>query len=213
MRKDIHGSYSEYTGTKVFKPYFIKDMAVDKKLQLYIDPSSDRERGKPMSDPAQTNIYLNIKEKDWYIYEENYGTAEEKQFIVFINSVIDNLKRKYAGIYLLRNESLFQLYRFSDGKPLEPDFVLFLKQENTGNIEHYQLFIEAKGDHLLQQDSWKEEFLQELESKYKIERTLFGENEEYKIFGLPFYNENNKISFSKEFAEKLNIKIPYDYLP
>ncbi|HHU29958.1 MAG TPA: hypothetical protein GXZ53_04620 [Firmicutes bacterium] len=166
-----------------------------------------------MSDPAQTNIYLNIKEKDWYIYEENYGTAEEKQFIVFINSVIDNLKRKYAGIYLLRNESLFQLYRFSDGKPLEPDFVLFLKQKNTGKIEHYQLFIEAKGDHLLQQDSWKEEFLQELESKYKIERTLFGENEDYKIFGLPFYNENNKISFSEEFAEKLNIKIPYDYLP
>ena len=113
----------------------------------------------------------------------------------------------------MRNESLFQLYRFSDGKPLEPDFVLFLKQENTGNIEHYQLFIEAKGDHLLQQDSWKEEFLQELESKYKIERTLFGENEDYKIFGLPFYNENNKISFSEEFAEKLNIKIPYDYLP
>lgn len=213
MEKDIHGSYSEYTGTKVFKPYFIKDMVVDKKLQLCIDPSSDRERGKPMSDPAQTNIYLNIKEKDWYIYEENYGTAEEKQFIVFINSVIDNLKRKYAEIYLLRNESLFQLYRFSDGKPLEPDFVLFLKQENTGNIEHYQLFIEAKGDHLLQQDSWKEEFLQELESKYKIERTLFGENEDYKIFGLPFYNENNKISFSEEFAEKLNIKIPYDYLP
>ena len=43
-----------------------------------------------MSDPAQTNIYLNIK-KDWYIYEENYG-QRKKQFIVFINSVIDNLK-------------------------------------------------------------------------------------------------------------------------
>ena len=81
-RKGHPRQLCEYTGTKVFGPYFIKDMAVDKNYS-FIDPSST-ENAEANGDPAQTNIYLNIKEKDWYIYEENYGTAEEKQFIVFI---------------------------------------------------------------------------------------------------------------------------------
>ena len=58
----------------------------------------------------------------------------------------------------MRNANLFKIYRFSDGEAMEPDFVLFLKKENSDKIEQYQLFVEAKGEHLMKKDQWKEDF-------------------------------------------------------
>jgi len=83
---------------------------------------------------------------------------------------------------------------------------LFLKEYNTDKILQYQLFIETKGSQLLEKDKWKEDFLKEIESRYKIDITLFGENDKYKIIGLPFYNEETKTIFMDEFKKKLNIE-------
>ena len=69
--------------------------------------------------------------------------------------------------------------RSSDGKPLEP-ICLVLKAEkpamNTINC------LSSKGDHCCPRFLEGRVFTR-VESKYKIERTLFGENEEYKILG------------------------------
>jgi type III restriction enzyme len=110
-------------------------------------------------------------------------------------------------VYILRNAGLFKIYRFSDGKAMEPDFVLFLKKENLDEIEQYQLFIEAKGKHLIKTDQWKEDFLKEIEEKYqiKIEPRLFGEDEKYKLIGFPFYNEWRKSQFIEVLKEKLGL--------
>ena len=110
-------------------------------------------------------------------------------------------------MYLLRNASLFKIYRFSDGKAMEPDFVLFLKKEDSDEIEQYQLFIEPKNEKLAKAESWKEDFLKEIENKYKIEikTTLFGENEKYRLIGLPFYNEDRKSNFNEIFKQKLGL--------
>ncbi|WP_211247035.1 hypothetical protein [Methermicoccus shengliensis] len=107
----------------------------------------------------------------------------------------------------MRNASLFKIYRFSDGKAMEPDFLLFLKKENSDEIEQYQLFIEPKGEHLIKTDQWKEDFLKEIEKKYqiKIEPRLFGENKKYKLIGFPFYNEGRKSQFIEIFKEKLGL--------
>jgi len=88
---------------------------------------------------------------------------------------------------------------------MEPDFVLFLKKENSDEVEQYQLFIESKGEYIIKTDQWKEDFLKEIESKYQIEPTLFGENEKYKVIGLPFYNENRKSTFIEEFKKILRV--------
>lgn len=87
----------------------------------------------------------------------------------------------------MRNASLFKIYRFSDGKAMEPDFLLFLKKENSDEIEQYQLFIEPKGEHLIKTDQWKEDFLKEIEKKYqiKIEPRLFGENKKIQTNWFP----------------------------
>ena len=73
------------------------------------------------------------------------------------------IKKRYEDVYLLRNEKSFQLYRFTDGKAFEPDFVLFLKEKKTNETLVYQLFIEPKGEGYMEGDIWKEEFLKDYE--------------------------------------------------
>ena len=60
---------------------------------------------------------------------------------------MDTLREKYDEIYLLRNERHFKIYNFDDGQAFQPDFVLFLREQD-GNMLTYQMFIEPKGKHL-----------------------------------------------------------------
>jgi len=205
LENEILNEYVEYKGTEIFIPKEIKKVVKDKTLKINVGDYGDQEYGVPMSNAKHTDLQLNLADKDWYIYDENYGTFEEKSFIKFIDGIIDKLREKYDEVYLLRNANLFKIYRFSDGRAMEPDFVLFLKREDSDKIEQYQLFIEPKGEHLIKTDQWKEDFLKEIENKYKIDTTLFGENEKYRLVGLPFYNEGRKSKFIEIFKQKFGL--------
>jgi type III restriction enzyme len=101
---------------------------------------------------------------------------------------------------------LFQIYRFSDGKAFEPDFVLFLRKKRNKIFTVYQLFIEPKGDHLLKTDEWKEQFLMEIEKEYKLQ--ILAETEEYKLIGLPFFNKKaRKKQFTEALSKALSIQL------
>lgn len=201
IEKQIRSGHSEYEGTKLFIQNKVKDILKDKSLKLFVEDYSDKEFGVPMSNPNSEELRLDLSSKQWYIYNENYGTSEEKHFVQFMNSTMSKLEEKYSEIYLLRNENLFKIYRFSDGEATEPDFVLFLKEKNDEKIIQYQLFIEAKGNHLLKTDSWKEEMLTGIEDNYQLE--ILAENKDYKIIGMPFYNEDHKTDFVNKFSEKI----------
>jgi type III restriction enzyme len=208
LEKEILNEYVEYKGTEIFIPIEIKNIVRDKKLKINVGDYGDQEYGVPMSNPKHPEYSLNLKEREWYVYDENYGTSEEKSFVKFIDGIIEELKKEYSEVYLLRNANLFKINRFSDGKAMEPDFVLFLKKEDSDKFEQYQLFIEPKGEHLIKTDQWKEDFLKEIENKYKIniEQRLFGKNKKYKLIGFPFYNEGRKSLFIKVFKEKLGLE-------
>lgn len=208
LENEILNEYVEYKGTEFFIPIEIKRIVRDKQLKINVGDYGDQEYGVPMSNPKHPDLQLNLVDKDWYVYDENYGTYEEKSFVKFIDGVIEDLRKEYSEVYLLRNAGLFKIYRFSDGKAMEPDFVLFLKKEDSDKIEQYQLFIEPKGEHLIKTDKWKEDFLKEIEKKYeiKIEPRLFGENKKYKLIGFPFYNEGRKSQFIEVFRDKLGLK-------
>ncbi|MDG6224102.1 MAG: DEAD/DEAH box helicase family protein [Candidatus Thermoplasmatota archaeon] len=204
LQSNIESGYTEYVGTILFKASKIKDLVEDKIINIAVNDTSDKEIGIGMSETLKLDLRLDLKNKDWYVYEENYGTSEEKYFVRFINDAIDKLQKRYSDIYLLRNQKIFQLYRFSDGNSLEPDFVLFLKEKKTKQILYYQVFIEPKGSHLLEKDDWKQQFLTNIEGNYQIE--ILAENTKYKIIGLPFYNEDLKTNFIGAFNEKLELK-------
>lgn len=78
-----------------------------------------------------------------------------------------------------------------------PDFILYLENETF----NYQVYIEPKGQHLETNDAWKQEILYEINGS-DIE--VIGENEDVRLIGLKFYNEDNEREFINELSEKVN---------
>jgi len=188
LAADLKSGTATYIGTKEFKPEAVKTCVRDKTFNAYVKPGATSGLGVGMRTDTEYNA--DLSDEEWYVYDENYGTAEEKALVKFIQSQIDTLRDRYTDIYLLRNQKLFQLYDFSDGRPFEPDFVLFLTEKVTGKSLVYQLFIEPKGQHLISYEQWKEAFLKQIEAEHRV--TVVFQNRDYKLVGLPFYNEQVK---------------------
>ncbi|MCY4562177.1 MAG: hypothetical protein OXC03_07765, partial [Flavobacteriaceae bacterium] len=73
-------------------------------------------------------------------------------------------------------------------------------------IQTYQLFIEPKGEDRTSADDsrWKNEFLKQIEHGYEIEIKSIFEDERYRLFGLPLFNEReNYRDFGKKFDDIL----------
>jgi len=193
----------EFKGTKEFKPYEINKTFKDKTLNIYVREGGDQEHGVGQNETPNPDLKLDLSSKEWYVFNDNYGTSEEKHLIKFINKTYDKLKTKYSKVYLVRNEKCFQLYNFDDGRAMEPDFVLFLEKKETGQSLYYQIIIEPKGAHLLKEDAWKEIFFKSL--KEKVEINVLWETKKFIIWGMPFYNEQlRKMEFEKEFEKIIN---------
>jgi len=193
----------EFKGSKEFKPYLLKDKIKDKVLNFTLNESEDKESGKSMINPVETKYHLDLSKKDWYVFEDCFGTSEEKLLIKYIDKVYEKMKPKYDEIFLVRNERHFKIYNFEDGRATEPDFVLFLVNHQPEENLHYQIFIEPKGQHLLQTDEWKEKFLTTLKEEHHIEQLWKGRK--YIVWGMPFYNEAlRKTEFDNEFKKLLD---------
>jgi type III restriction enzyme len=201
ISKAISGEKLEYKGSKEFKPYMVKDKLSDKTLNFAENESDDKEFGKSMSIAQETNIYLDLSNKSWYVFNDSFGTSEEKHFVKYIDKMYHQLKDKYDEVYLVRNERFFKLYNFDDGRPLEPDYVLFLYQKAKPKNMYYQVFIEPKGNHLKEADAWKQNFLVSLKKEHKVEQLW--EDRKYLIWGMPFYNNNEETKFDEEFSKEI----------
>lgn len=196
ISQEINQTFGDYRGTKTFKREPIRKVFRDKKMYFAIEEGSDRETGKPtMRTDIDEKYYLDLNSKEWHAYKENYGSSEEKLLVRFLDAQMDELKMRFNDIYLIRNERFFKIYRFSDGKATEPDYVLFMKEKSSGENLVYQLFIEPKGSHLIPVDDWKEKFFADIQ-----EEAILHENEKTRIIGMPFYNKTER---ETQFKEKL----------
>jgi type III restriction enzyme len=92
----------------------------------------------------------------------------------------------------------FKIYDFDDGQAFAPDFVLFMKTKKGKSLT-YQIFIEPKGGHIEAGDKWKQDFLAKIKEKYEKQGlNKFVETKNYRIIGLPFYNQNRENEFEQE---------------
>lgn len=188
----------EYIGSKEFEPKKLKDVLKDKKINIGI-VESNGGKGNSQNNCSNAAYKLDLTNESWYVFNDNYGTSEEKLFIKHFKSDIEpKLKAKDLEYYIVRNERIPELaiYSFEAGERFEPDFLLFVRKKMIDNtIKQYQGYIEPKGDNLLEVDKWKEEFMLKLSSDSKINIL---HSDEFSILGLPFYNQNNKmIDFEK----------------
>ena len=187
IKEEIIQNYGDFQGTKVF--YRLPFRKIFKDKILFAKEGS-----------LKPDTELNVNHLECYAYEENFGSSEEKFMVRFINDIVDTIKEKYKNFYLVRNERFFKIYRFSDGKAFEPDYVMFLNKEDDSITTALQLFIEPKGEPFLAMDDWKEKFLLSINDNKKFEHKGL----ELKVVGLPFYNEKiKKKEFEKAFFTAL----------
>lgn len=181
---DIRANVNDCEGTTDFRRHWVSDVFKDKALKF--DAQNPRA-----ADDVQFERF--VAAKDWFAFSNIYGTDEEKAFVRMLDRRMQNLETQYEQIYLLRNEGHFAIYNFSDGRAFQPDFVLFLRQRR-GDLLIYQLFIEPKGRHITEHDRWKETFLKEIMTRCDGKSLLF-EAREYRLIGVPFYNNEDENLF------------------
>lgn len=164
-------------------------------------------------DPDSEKITKELENLNWYVLDSFYGTREEKGLIEFIKETMGNLEIKYKEIYLLRNEEVYKIFDFEQGRGFMPDFILFLKTKDKKKVGvvktelYYQIFIEPKGNEFIGDDGtfktgkegWKERFLEEITEKYGFEKVIKAENPNYRLIGLPFFNKDHNTNFKKEY--------------
>ncbi len=185
---------ADYVGSKIFYPYMVQNIFNDKILKVEI--GSEREDGQEAF----------VQKKEWYAFNANYGTSEEKACVEFIDRLIkENFNVNYKDIFLLRNELHFVIYNFSDGRPFAPDFVLFMKAKDGTDLT-YQIFIEPKGKFLEKTDEWKEDFLINVRKTFESSGlTKFVETNKYCIFGVPFFNQVDENKFNDSILRELGV--------
>ncbi|MGQ0793168.1 MAG: DEAD/DEAH box helicase family protein [Deltaproteobacteria bacterium] len=234
VRSAIDVNMPRVTGSKKFRPVPLSAVfGREKNIHLMSFPVEDPttgekvsmsndERAKAQSDHDNPELQYDIKSANWYAYDENYGTSEEKKFVKYIASQMGDLRAKYAGaeIYLIRNELDYWLFSPQDGRRFSPDYMLIVNDAQNGEM-YYQALIEPKGGHLLERDAWKEEALISLADdsevvfdsddgdtrnyrEYLAEASKRG-YKEVKPLGLKFYNSDprGEADFALEFQAKL----------
>ncbi len=187
IAEELSKPVKTHRGTTDFREQKIRETFHDK----VVNYSEVREGGI-----GESQKDIDLAEEDWFAYNDNFGTSEEKNFVAYFSGCVEKLKKIYDKVYLVRNERELAIYSFDDGARFEPDFVLFLQRKD--GVEQFQIFIEPKGDHLIEHDAWKEKFLSQLREQ-AVPVKIFADDTDYKIWGLPFYNRNDVKNFDSAF--------------
>lgn len=186
-------------GSKRFTPKQVRDVFHDHRYKVAIGKES-KEDGVSMKNSTNAFLRLDLMTCEWYGYEDNFGTEEEKYLIKYIESIIGKLKEKYSEVYLLRNYKELKIYSFDDGRATEPDFVLFLRKKGEeGQFDNIQIFIEPKGEHLRRTDEWKMLFQMRIHDEAIL--NFQTANDKFEIWGMPFYTRNLEQEFASAMTQ------------
>ncbi|WP_216635441.1 DEAD/DEAH box helicase family protein [Moraxella nonliquefaciens] len=195
VEKHLNESDMPFIGTKEFTP---------KKLwEIFGTPKQKWVK----KDDIKTAIAM---QNDWYVMDNFAGTSLEEALIQFISERLGDLQSKY-DVHLIRNEEVFKLNHFANGEGFMPDFILLLKDKQksssngVGGFLHYQIFIEPKGEHLVETDRWKEEFLEAITAEYDKDKILQKDTPHYRLIGFPFFREKKYIEGNSLFEERFKI--------
>lgn len=202
ISEKLSSGRTDYFGTKEFKPFRISEKFLDKRMNFNIDPDTEAQIGRSMI-ASDNRYYLDLASRKWYAYNDCFGTSEEKMLVRYIDKKINNLKDRYSEVYLLRNEKFFKIYDFKNGDATEPDFVLFLTNDEQTRSVQYQIFIEPKGEHLVARDKWKEDLLTSLKDEAKV--VLLTQSDNILVWGMPFYQNSSEDDFDASLKDLLSI--------
>lgn len=197
IQEKIIKNYRKERGTNKFIPIPVRDVIKDySKLVLQ---ASNKKFINELIEQRE------MSDRDWFPYDHAIVDQLEFSLINMIGSLITEFKKKYDNVYLIRNEETtasWSLHEFKneDIKYYEgymPDFILVL---DNGNIM-YQVYIEPKGEQLLEKDKWKERLLESIRPE---NINVIGENSDIRLYGVKFYTHGDTRGVEKELY---NLKI------
>lgn len=201
LANKISNIKQQFYGTTEFNEIPLNSVVKDT-LRRKSNPDAEGEGISQNATTVNKEYRLDLSDKEWFVYTDNYGTTEEKRFVSYFSSKVEELRKTYSEVYLIRNERNFHIYSFADGHRFEPDYILILRRDKGLNYEQQQIFVEPKGEHLRKQDAWKEEFMLELEHKAEA-KVYYNDGNDYKIIGLPFYTHDIELQKFKDAFDKL----------
>lgn len=211
--EEVAASISEieetYEGTKSFRAVKISEVFKDKSINVEEVPGG---KGVSQDDHSVApEMRFDLSQEDWYAYNDNFGTSEEKAFVAYFRDYVEQLKKAYSRVFLLRNERAMHLYSFDGGERFEPDYVLFLQQDTADGCEQLQVFVEPKGSHLIEKDQWKEDFMLQMRDMAVAKKTFVDDNHYY-IWGLHFFNRADRdMEFRVDFDEISQPDVVFSY--
>lgn len=185
----IKNNYLKVKGTPVFEGIKLSELIDDYVVEV-------NNVNRDVSDLENQKRPKNMGQHDWYVYDKAIVNGLESDLIDLINNMIEDLQKKYDEVYLIRNERKIKFREINGVRGFMPDFLLYLKD----NHYTYQVFVEPKGQHLLLNDEWKEQFMLSLNKSENIE--VLAENKNVRLIGLSFYSDD--LSKRQEFKNKFN---------
>ena len=188
-----------YIGSDIFVAHPFSQVFRDKSRN-YSNPHDGGEGVSQNDSSVPSEWKLDLSKEDWFVFEDHFGTSEEKAFVAYFKKIVGLLKKKYYAVYLVRNERHLKLYSFDGGERFEPDFLLFLKKSRGQHFDQVQVFIEPKGSHLMSLDKWKEDFLIDIKKKAIIHKKYVDKNR-YRLVGFHFFNKDMLKDFEKDLSQ------------
>ena len=196
----------EYVGSKEFEPKQLKVILKDKKISLG-KIEGNGGKGNSQNNCSNEEYRLDLTSESWYVFNDNYGTSEEKLFVKYFKTNIEpKLKEKNLEYYVVRNERIPELaiYSFEAGERFEPDFLMFIRKQRSEGCLTYQGYVEPKGKQLLDNDDWKEDFSMQIEKEHSVTGLFV---DDYKIIGFPFFNNDNRMDEFEKAIDKWIAKL------
>ncbi|PQA95262.1 type III deoxyribonuclease [Chryseobacterium shigense] len=183
---EIKNNSTDYEGSEYY-PQPIHQVFRDKEIRV----NKYSERAKSQSETSD-RFRVNLDKEDWFSFNDNFGTIEEKAFVSLFSRRFEGFSHKFENIHLIRNEREIKIFD-KYGRAFEPDFLLFCSERANTQLT-FQVFIEPKGAHLIGYDKWKEDFLKVIGNEQKSIKMY---TDTYKITAVPFYNYGNENEFKK----------------
>lgn len=193
VKQAMSRNFKKSRGTNIFEPIPIKKVINNYKKHV---PQS-------FNQPSSISPYsMKGRAFDWFVYDYAIVDILEKNLIDKVMEHMHDFRNKYQDVYLLRIDETstnFKLHDFGDGvyhyEGYMPDFVLYLQDKDY----IYQIYVEPKGDQLLEKDNWKQNLLEKINPKNII---TLGETDRVKLYGVKFFTNNDGRHIFKELISK-----------
>jgi type III restriction enzyme len=201
LETQITSAYVSHVGSKEFWPIRVRDVLQDKEVSLVGAGENSRSWAQSLLDGLSL---IDLKSCNWHVYDECYGTDQEKRFLQFLAQNETRIREKYSEFFVVRNERMLRVFAFEDGRAFEPDYLLILRSAGGGSWRTMQVFAEPKGPHLADFDEWKSQVLEQVSTVAHLAQA--GSGGGYSVTGLPFFKQRETIdrSFLDAFDELLS---------